>query len=49
MSGRMCAKYIICCLVSLMVLGGMMAASGASGFPDGPGRSSFILRSFIIN
>ncbi len=31
MSGRVCAKYIICCLMSLMVFGGMMGVSGASG------------------
>ena len=29
--GRVCTKYIICCLMSLMVSGGMMAVSGASG------------------
>ncbi|MGR3301729.1 MAG: carbonic anhydrase [Candidatus Scalindua sp.] len=28
--GRVCAKYIICCLMSLVVFGGMMGASGAS-------------------
>ena len=31
MSGRVCEKYIICCLMSLIVFGGMMGASGASG------------------
>jgi len=36
MSRRVCAKYIICCLMSLMVSGSLMAASDASANSHDP-------------
>ncbi len=45
MSGRVCAKHIICCLMSLMVFVGMMGTSGASANSYNPSEALDKLKS----